>query len=246
MIYYLRTEEGISLPELLISISLFGIVSILFVTIVLTNSRIFSDQKTNIHIASQNRIALDEMTNQIRESAEVTNCPYPSCNPAISSTLSTLVLKIWPIDASGNPFDPTTTTGPDYIVYKQCNPAISSTLSTLVLKIWPIDASGNPFDPTTTTGPDYIVYKLDDPPNNTRLVKMIFTTALNNSSRQNSSDILASGVTFLLFYDADPLIPPSIATKEVSITLTTEGSSIRKTLSFQQTTKANLRNMQTP
>jgi len=205
MIYYLRTEEGISLPELLISISLFGIVSILFVTIVLTNSRIFSDQKTNIHIASQNRIALDEMTNQIRESAEVTNCPYPSCNPAISSTLSTLVLKIWPIDASGNPFDP-----------------------------------------TTTTGPDYIVYKLDDPPNNTRLVKMIFTTALNNSSRQNSSDILASGVTFLLFYDADPLIPPSIATKEVSITLTTEGSSIRKTLSFQQTTKANLRNMQTP
>src|SRR3989344_4900487 len=204
MIYYLRTEEGISLPELLISISLFGIVSILFVTIVLTNSRIFSDQKTNIHIASQNRIALDEMTNQIRESAEVTNCPYPSCNPAISSTLSTLVLKIWPIDASGNPFDP-----------------------------------------TTTTGPDYIVYKLDDPPNNTRLVKMIFTTALNNSSRQNSSDILASGVTFLLFYDADPLIPPSIATKEVSITLTTEGSSIRKTLSFQQTTKANLRNMQT-
>ena len=205
MIYYLRTEEGISLPELLISISLFGIVSILFVTIVLTNSRIFSDQKTNIHIASQNRIALDEMTNQIRESAEVTNCPYPSCNPAISSTLSTLVLKIWPIDASGNPFDP-----------------------------------------TTTPGPDYIVYKLDDPPNNTRLVKMIFTTALNNSSRQNSSDILASGVTFLLFYDADPLIPPSIATKEVSITLTTEGSSIRKTLSFQQTTKANLRNMQTP
>lgn len=193
-------RKGVSLVELLIGIGLFSVVSILFVTIVLTNSRIFSDQKTNIYIATQNRLALDEMINQIRESVTVTN----NCTV--------------------------------------CGSNITSNSLVLILEIWPIDASGNPFDPATTTGSDYIVYKLDDPPNNTKLVKKIFVTSDNGSARQNSTDILASGVTNLLFsYDAPP---PD--TSEVTIELTTEGNSIRKPLSVTQTAKANLRNKVSP
>ncbi len=192
-----KIEKGISLPELLISISLFGVVSILFVTIVMTNSRIFSDQKTNIHIASQNRLALDEITNQIRESAAVVdNCTV--CGSDNTSNSLILILELWPIDADGNPFNP------------------------------------------TGTGSDYVVYKKDT--NSTNLIKKTFVTLGNGSSRQNSTDILATGVTNLLFaYDTNPP-----ATNEVSIDLTTEGSSIRKTLSVRQTTKAILRNKASP
>ena len=112
-------KKGISLPELLISIAVFGAISILFVTIVLTNSRIFSDQRTNIYIASQNRLALDEMVNQVREAQGFATCPVPPCTSVENSDLQQLVLSLWPLDPiTGDPYQPGGLPVYDYMVYK--------------------------------------------------------------------------------------------------------------------------------
>jgi len=187
---------GVSIIELLIGIALFAVIAIFFASVFLANSRIFSDQKTTIHVASQNRLALDEITNQVRKAVLVVdNCTI--CGTNTQSTSTVLILGLWPIDSSGNAFDP------------------------------------------NENGLDYFVYKLDDPANNSNLIKKIFVTPGNGSTRQDSVNILASKAINIIF-DYDNTIITE--TSEVTITLTNEDSSIHKTHSYNQETKATLRN----
>jgi len=109
-----KSGAGYTLIELLIAFSIIGLVSILVAAVYFAHSRLFSTQNTSIDVASQNRLALDEMTNQIRESQQVaTSC----CSPTETTSDQVLVLGLWPLNVSGEPQDPTN--GFDYIVYKR-------------------------------------------------------------------------------------------------------------------------------
>ena len=199
-ICHLRAKRpGLSLIELLIGVAIFGAVSILFVTIVLINSRLFSDQKTSIHIASQNRLALDEITNQIRESAGVVD----TCSGCGSS---------------------------------------SSGISTLVLAVWPLDINGQPYQPTSMCIFDYIIYTRDT--DELEITKEIIVPDQTNSSRKPSAKILASDATNLTF-DYDDLGNPANTT-EVTISVENVASSIHKTHTVSQDTKASLRTIAQP
>src|SRR3989344_2670901 len=109
-------KGGLSLIELLIAFSIIGLVSILVASIYFAHSRLFSTQNTSIDVSSQNRLALDEMTNQIRESQAVVS----TCAGCLGDTTSptVLVLQIWPIDVNGEPFQPMAGAY-DFIVYKR-------------------------------------------------------------------------------------------------------------------------------
>lgn len=114
------TRHGVSLVELLIFIALFGVISIFLAVIVMTNSRLFNDQKTNTYLATQNQLALDEMVNQVREAQDFATCPTPICPiQEISNTLQ-LVLSLWPLDPiTGDPYQPVPASPVyDYMVYK--------------------------------------------------------------------------------------------------------------------------------
>jgi|SRR3990167_448278 len=109
-------QNGLALIELLIAFSIIGLVSILIAAVYFAHSRLFSTQNTLVDVSSQNKLALDEMTNQIRESQEVVSTCALCAGDTTSNSL--VVLQIWPIDSSGEPFEPT---GSDYdfIVYKR-------------------------------------------------------------------------------------------------------------------------------
>lgn len=105
--------KGASLIELLVGFSIFGILSILVATIYFAHIRLFSNQNTLINVASQNRLALDEMANQIREGQSV----VASCCSGEITSSTVLVLQLWPINASGEPID-FGGAAYDYVIYK--------------------------------------------------------------------------------------------------------------------------------
>lgn len=108
--------RGVSLIELITAIGLIGLVSIMVISVYLAHFRLFSNQSQNIDLANENRLALDEMASQIKEAqAVVSTCA--ACSGYTTST-TTVVIQLWPLDASGNPTDPGSTNY-DYIVYKR-------------------------------------------------------------------------------------------------------------------------------
>lgn len=109
-------QNGFSLIELVTGFAIIGLVSILIGTLYFANFRLFSNQNTLIEVSSQNKTALAEMINQIRESQSVTSTCTACAGDTTSPTV--LVLRLWPINASGEPFDPGASAY-DYIVYKR-------------------------------------------------------------------------------------------------------------------------------
>src|SRR3990172_639071 len=109
-----KSRNGVSLVELLIAMSIVGFLGVLIAALYFSHFKLFSSQNTRIEVASENKIALEEMTNQIRESQGVAaSC----CSPTETTSADVLVLQIWPLNASGDPTEPTS--GYDYIVYKK-------------------------------------------------------------------------------------------------------------------------------
>lgn len=108
--------RGASIIELLAAMAILSLITIMVVSVYFTHFKIFSNQSESIQIANQNKISLDEITNQIRESQSVaTTCA--NCGGDSSGTAK-IVLQLWPLDASGNPKDPGGSKY-DYIVYKR-------------------------------------------------------------------------------------------------------------------------------
>jgi prepilin-type N-terminal cleavage/methylation domain-containing protein len=108
-------RPGLSLPELLIAITLLAAVSTLLSAIIFAIFRLFTNQTTSIDIASQNKIALSEITSGIRLSqAIVTTCPGSRC-PQDTTGPSVIVLQLWSLDSSGEPIS----TAYDYMTYRQ-------------------------------------------------------------------------------------------------------------------------------
>lgn len=112
-VYYIY--GGITLVELAIIVGLLGLVAVLTAPIYMTHLRLFSRQNAAIEVSSQNRLALDEMVNQIREAQTIVST-CDDCSPDVTGS-GTLVLQVWPINANGEPFPPTDS-GYDYIIYK--------------------------------------------------------------------------------------------------------------------------------
>jgi len=117
--YNLRTTNllsGLSLVELLVGFAVLGLMALLVISIYFADFRLFSNQNTAIDVASQNKLALDEVTNQVRQSQSVvttcTNCSGDTTGSQV------LVLQLWTLNVSGEPADPITNNY-DYIVYKR-------------------------------------------------------------------------------------------------------------------------------
>ena len=116
-----RRHGGVTLLEILLTLGIGGIVWVFISSVFLSNFRIFSEQKTATYIAGQNRLALDEITNQVRQAQAVSgSCSVSICGGDTTSSPSVLILALWSLDASGNPYapNPVTDPNPDYVVYK--------------------------------------------------------------------------------------------------------------------------------
>jgi len=110
-------RPALSLVELLIGSAIFGVVAVMVGSIYLGHFKLFNNQNVSIDTSNQNRLALDEIVNQVREGQSVmVSC----CTPQESSGAQKLIVGVWPLDATGQPFDPnspTCTINCDYIIY---------------------------------------------------------------------------------------------------------------------------------
>ena len=119
---YLRFAPALSLTELLIGMAILAIVGLMVAGVYMSHFRLFSNQSTNIDVASQNRVALDEMANQIREASGVitnyTGLSVVGCT--VNSDPDSVVITLWPLNATGEPKPPSDTsvvTTFDRVVY---------------------------------------------------------------------------------------------------------------------------------
>jgi len=106
--------HGFTIIELITGLAIIGLVSILVASVYIAHFRLFSNQNTAIDVASQNKLALDEIVNQIRQSQSVVTTCADCAGDTTSATV--LVLQLWPQDASDEPLD---NGNYDYIVYKR-------------------------------------------------------------------------------------------------------------------------------
>lgn len=111
-----QRRPGFTIVELVTGIAIIGLVSFLVAAVYFAHFKLFSNQNTAIDIASENRLAVDEITNQIRESETIVNTCSACGGDTTGSTI--LVLRLWPLNASGEPTDPGSTNAYDYIIYK--------------------------------------------------------------------------------------------------------------------------------
>lgn len=111
-----KNFKGVSIVEIVVSFAVLAILSIIIGSVYLAHFRIFSNQNTSMDIATQARQAIDEMTMQIQQ-AESIVAGCASCG-VDTSDATTLIIRLWSIDASGEPIDPGGTTY-DYIVFKR-------------------------------------------------------------------------------------------------------------------------------
>ena len=111
-----KCKNGLSLVELIMGLGIVAFLILIIASVYVAHARLFSNQNTSIEVATQNKLALDEMTNQIREGQQVvTTCSL--CGGDTTSA-TTLIMQIWPLDASGEPFEPSGSAY-DHIVYKR-------------------------------------------------------------------------------------------------------------------------------
>ncbi len=107
---------NISLLELLVAGSILSIISVLVGAIYFAHFRIFSNQSSAIDVSTQNKLALKEVSNQIRQSESIVNT-CPDCGSDTTNAV-TLILRLWPLDGTGEPIDPAGTNY-DYYVFKR-------------------------------------------------------------------------------------------------------------------------------
>lgn len=130
-------RPGVSMIELVTGFGIIGIISVMVAGVYFAHFKIFSNQNTSIEVNESNRIALDEMISQIRQGqAVVSTCSACSGDTTGSSVI---VLRLWPLNASGDPTDPTSGNY-DYVVYKQD----AANTKNLIKKVLPDASSTRP------------------------------------------------------------------------------------------------------
>jgi len=129
--HILRPKAALSLVELQIAMVIFAGITLLIGSIYYAQTRLFGEEKKTIELSSENRIALDEVTNQTREAVSVVlGCTI--CGSVTDSSSTVLILSLWPLDSSGEIFEPTSGEY-DYIVYKLDDPPNSENLEKFII-----------------------------------------------------------------------------------------------------------------
>jgi hypothetical protein len=113
---YSKSLKAFTLIEIVTGFALVGLVSILIATLYFAHFRLFSNQNTSIEVSTQNRLAIDEIVNQVRESQSVVDTCTGCSGDTTSSTV--LVLRLWRLDSNGEPTEPTGSEY-DYVIYKR-------------------------------------------------------------------------------------------------------------------------------
>lgn len=107
-------RPGLTLVELITGLGIIGFLILIIAAVYVAHAKLFSNQNTSIEVATQNKLGLDEITNQIREGQQIA----ATCCSGETTSATKLVLQLWPLDASGEPFEPAGSAY-DYIVYKR-------------------------------------------------------------------------------------------------------------------------------
>src|SRR3989344_1684129 len=111
-------KKGVSIVEILVATSIVSMLFIIIASLYLTHFKVFANQNNTIEVNSQTRLALDDITNWIRQSQYVVST-CGGCSGATTGP-NVLVLALWPLDGSGEPIDPLGTNY-DYIVFKRAD-----------------------------------------------------------------------------------------------------------------------------
>lgn len=109
-------QKGVTLVEFLIGFAFAGLIGILVAALYFAHFKLFSGQNTAIEVDTQNKLALNEIVNQVREGQQIVTTCGGCGGDTTSDTI--LILQLWPLDVNGEPFEPSTTEY-DYIIYKQ-------------------------------------------------------------------------------------------------------------------------------
>lgn len=111
-----QRRKGFTLVELLTAFAIGGFVLLLVASIYMAHFRLSSNQNTAIDTSTQNKLALDEITNQIRQAqAVVSTCA--ACDGDTTGA-NVLIIRLWPLDAANDPQDPMDANY-DYIEYRR-------------------------------------------------------------------------------------------------------------------------------
>jgi prepilin-type N-terminal cleavage/methylation domain-containing protein len=104
-------KKGFTLLEMLITLSLAGVVGVLLIQLLVQNNGFFYQQQATVSQGLNLNDAVSQISSDIRSSSAVL-VGYPVATPTTSSSLTSLVVAIPSIDSSGNSISNTS----DYIV----------------------------------------------------------------------------------------------------------------------------------
>lgn len=108
-----KLNSGITLVELLTGFAIVGVIGIMIGTVYLAHFRLFSTQSTSIDIKTQNTLAMDDITNELKQARYVRKCNstfdwYNGANAicagaqyARNLTSTELTIYLWPLDSTG-------------------------------------------------------------------------------------------------------------------------------------------------
>lgn len=110
----IKIKKAFTIIELLIVFSLSSVIIMVLGSVFVSHFKLFNNVKSLVEVSSSNKLVLDELITQIRESdAIVSTC---SACGGITTGSNSLILELWPLDTSSNPFEPTSNNF-DYVLY---------------------------------------------------------------------------------------------------------------------------------
>jgi len=174
-----KNLSGLTTVELIVAATIMAVVLIVAAEVLISNIKLFNRGSSFIELTSTNKIALDEIVNQIRQSQSVVN----SCTQCGTDTTgtNTLILRLWP---TGSGADPLGNGNYDYIVYK-----IDPNDNTKIRKLIYPDASSqrNSSDKiigTNTSNLEFTYANADPALSSSVKVKIKNTTIVNGASQE--------------------------------------------------------------
>lgn len=114
---YKKFKLGVTTIELVIGVFLVGVITLILGNVFISHLNLFSNESALIEASSSNKLLQEELTNQIRQ-AESVALTCTDCDGDITGT-NILILRLWPIDAQGEPQEPTGISDYDFVVYKR-------------------------------------------------------------------------------------------------------------------------------